>query len=239
MRERPILFSGEMVRAILKGRKTQTRRIVKVQPENVVQDSFGRFGTDNGYSFTGYIECPYGRPGDRLWVRETWADVTRAFQSYDCEDIQNVAFRADGSVYVAGGAYLEKLGDSGIFVKKWKPSIFLPRYASRITLEITSIRVERLQAISEADAMAEGVPVGQRATVPGGKHANCVNCGQHRNQHVGQVRGCFGGTGDIFSTNTYRGGFAFLWDQINGKRASWTSNPWVWVIEFKRAEVTA
>jgi len=247
--ERPILFSGEMVRAILDGRKGMTRRIVKPQPQEhhwsvlpgyeqhallmpTPQGPMARIwhyydGMEDGVR---WIKCPFGKPGNRLWVRETWQ--VRDDKSY----YTKADLKAHRTEHPNCAEIWEKTQPPEAF-PDWRSPIFMPRWASRLTLEITAIRVERLQEITEADARAEGVPDGQRATAPDDKHANCVNCGQHRNQHVGQVRGCFGGTGTIFSTNTYRGGFAFLWDQINGKRASWESNPWVWIVEFKRVEV--
>ena len=135
-KERPILFSGEMVRAILEGRKTQTRRVISKQPlagENV------RYNADNGYVLYGpefmrqFVKCPYGQPSDRLWVRESWA--------------------LDGSRVV----YMADLSRSGQAWVKWKPSIHMRREYSRINLEITGVRVERLQDIKNKDAIAEGV----------------------------------------------------------------------------------
>jgi hypothetical protein len=147
--ERPILFSGPMVRAILDGSKTQTRRVVKPQPE--------KRGDDGGYwipvkavrsmvnvrdtSGTIAEACPYGVPGTRLWVRETW----RVFGGREYEYQQE-----PGSVVYRANDFTEK-GDG------WRPSIFMPRWASRITLEVTAVRVERLQDISHQDALKEGV----------------------------------------------------------------------------------
>ena len=149
MKERPILFSAPMVRAILEGRKTQTRRIVKLRDGSLAEDedipAHGECGglaipapdyvMDFSKTFPQWqkMPCPYGKTGDRLWVRETW-----------CPDFEPYTFkyRADG-------------GES---VGRWHPSIHMPRWASRITLEVVSVRVERLQDISEADAEAEGFP---------------------------------------------------------------------------------
>jgi len=144
MTDRPILFSGAMVRALLAGTKTQTRRVVKKSecwPISAVRatmlESRGSAMAVDAQSRTygPEIKCPYGQPGDRLWVRETWHDASSALHS--C-----ALYRADGGEIYGG---------------KWAPSIHMPRWASRITLEITSVRVERLQDISEADAIAEGV----------------------------------------------------------------------------------
>ena len=151
MNERPILFNAPMVRALLAGTKAQTRRIFK--PDRMTWDANGRYTTyamrGGELSTTGsgpfkpsswLHYCPYGQPGDRLWVRESFARVPTACGS---EDIVFAADYQDGSDRAAGVRYT--------------PSIHMPRWASRITLEITGVRVERLQDISEADAIAEGV----------------------------------------------------------------------------------
>lgn len=179
MKERGIIFSGPMVYAIQEDRKTQTRRIVKPQPdgETVMHVNYG-----HGWSEA--LRCPYGVAGDRLWVRETFALESKSYAG------DKVRYRADGKP--TSGA--------------WRPSIHMPRWASRITLEITGVRVERLQEISEADAKAEGViPTGRRAT-----HKWC--------------------NGEDVS---HRRQFADLWDSLHGKGA-WEQNPWVWVVEFRR-----
>lgn len=136
-RERPILFKGEMVRAILDGRKTQTRRVVKPQPK------YGAFNCDCDWDVYWYendkeihVRCPYGQPVDRLWVRETWTNA---------DGEKDIRYRAEERAICCDALY------------RWRPSIHMPRWASRITLEITSVRVERLQDISEEDAKAEGV----------------------------------------------------------------------------------
>ena len=180
MKERPILFSGSMVRALLDGRKTMTRRVCKELDHTAERLAVEWAST----------HCPYGVPGDRLWVRETWRNGTPMLNGPDLNGA--VAYRAD-------------YPDSGHLIK-WRPSIFMPRRASRITLEIVSVRVERVQDISEADAKAEGV----RQPVPGSWY-----------RHV--KRDC------------YRCGFEALWDSINAKRGyGWDVNPWVWIIEFKQ-----
>lgn len=135
MKERPIIFSGPMVRAILDGRKTQTRRAVKPQPLWVASPGvpFKTMDADP----KGTINCPYGQPGDRLWVRES----IHVMQPRHDGDTGSVLYRADGH---------------GDWIGKWHPSIHMPRWASRITLEVVSVRVERLNGISEKDAKAEG-----------------------------------------------------------------------------------
>lgn len=142
MKERPILFSGSMVRAILEGRKTQTRRIIKPQPipYSGAGDSKrkGHPWMPIGGVFKQSWRCPYGKPGDRLWVRETWA-----YEGTDGSSVLPIQYRADRSDWLE--------------CSKWKPSIYMHRAASRIDLEITGIRAEQIQEITEDDAKAEGV----------------------------------------------------------------------------------
>lgn len=159
MKERPILFSAPMVRAILNGSKTQTRRVVKPQPSPSSDTAF--VGADGIWRFShptlrgpvsheaDDVRCPYGQPGDRLWVRETWAPTVctgvchHAFEDIDPKKSE-IKFKADA--------------DSNTVIGRWRPSIHMPRWASRILLEITDVRVERLLEISEADAQSEGPP---------------------------------------------------------------------------------
>lgn len=157
MKERPILFSAPMVRAILEGRKTQTRRVVKPQPDEyaamqgdqcmLVHDSSPDMHNSE------LIACPYGRPGDQLWVRETWAYVGTGDPGF-------LTFKATYPNCLPHGTENApaNIHDAGY---KWKPSIHMPRRLSRIHLEVTNIRVERLQDCSEADADAEGCPFDQ------------------------------------------------------------------------------
>ena len=213
MTDRPILFSAPMVQAILDGRKTQTRRAVKPQPAGEIR----RVEPDiNHWIDTKYWErqnqkenrgigtrgfaCTYGQPGDRLWVRETWMDLQGTGIEIVTGSRERYAYGAD----TPRGSY----GDDQrkCYGLKWRPSIHMPRAASRITLEITSVRVERLQDISEADAQAEGVTDdGSLVTDLDGKDR--------------------GGTIAAYAT---------LWEVINGV-GSWDDNPWVWVVSFKRA----
>ncbi|HEP8808774.1 TPA: hypothetical protein VDU47_004337 [Pseudomonas aeruginosa] len=220
MKERPILFSGPMVRAILEGRKTVTRRVVKPQPDFLgsMVDPNTPFKTlDAGLHAR--ITCPYGEPGDRLWVRETWTDVNMC-------GAPALAYRADEDIrdLMEEPGFLD---DRGAFnyddprVKpypfacwyaeldqaRWRPSIHMPRWASRILLEITSVRVERLQDISEEQSRAEGVR-------DAGEGFFDVEDSKH------------------FAADP-RESFASLWSSINGE-SSWDANPWVWVVEFKR-----
>jgi hypothetical protein len=218
MKERPIIFSGPMARAILDGRKTQTRRVVKPQPPSI-EAVKAKSGSDYGWyrePKNGHLPfrpvgpvwavrdldanvvskgltCPYGVVGDQLWCRETWTPdhaafypnfpvVYKADSAYDYE-------RENGKVYSDE--------QKAWYPYRWRSPFHMPRRLSRITLEITGVRVERLQAISEADAMAEGMDAKPEPDL---------------------------------SLN--RGRFALLWESINGP-GSWDANPWVWVIEFK------
>lgn len=228
-KERPILFSAPMVRAILDGRKTQTRRVVKPQPE--LRDIAGAFAS---WVFKGGLlypnaaprvlaSCPYGTPGDRLWVRETWEQV------HPCQ-IDDGRFSIKGRagipgppgvkyrvIYRADGEYprvhfgptehpyrercLPNCQRDHLHPEEawngWCPSIHMPRWASRITLEITDVRVQRLLDMTDADAQAEGAEAA-----------------------------------DNMSTKDFR----YLWDSINKKRAPWESNPWVWALTFRRVD---
>jgi len=140
MTEKPILFSAPMVRAIIEGRKTQTRRVIKPQPEKDLDPMTVIAAWDAGFID---VKCPYGRTGDHLWVREQW-QTYKEFDKVRPRDISNQAPVQYPATY------------DGWDSKK-RPSIFMPRWASRITLEITNVRVERLQDISEDDAWAEGL----------------------------------------------------------------------------------
>ncbi|HBM2900103.1 TPA: hypothetical protein LVL13_001305 [Klebsiella oxytoca] len=198
MIERGMIFNAEMVRAILDGRKTQTRRIVKLQP-----DEDGLAKVTNGpwvdTSERNY-RCPFGDVGDRIWGRETWAEAGASAPNLKL-------YRASYPEHVP--SHYENVPPANEI--RWTPSIHMPRWASRILLEITDVRVERLNAISEHDAQAEGV-----AKLRGGFW-----------QHYQP-----GWTQHQLSA---RGSFVTLWKSIYGEE-SWNSNPWVWVIEFKRIE---
>ena len=195
MKERPILFSGPMVKAILDGSKTQTRRGVKQDREGLLDCK----PTPAWDAFWQCVACPYGKPGDRLWVRETWS-ADAWFDGHAPNDIPDSAYIA----YVSGRHAVAWPAAMG----KVRASIHMPRWASRILLEVTDVRVERAQDISEADAQAEGVKV------DGNGHA---------------VRD------DVVNVGGARTAFAELWESINGA-GSWAANPWVWVVEFRRAE---
>lgn len=155
MKERPMLFSGPMVRAILAGNKTQTRRLVKPQPQCFIGSGLPGGWTPAVADGEGMraLKCPYGQPGDRLWVREAFCD--------DWKQSHGIVYRADGGLDA-------DMFDAGC---KWRPSIHMPRLASRITLEIVGVRVKRLQDISEDDTVAEGIPEGEVSPADAGRFA--------------------------------------------------------------------
>ncbi|HBQ4092402.1 TPA: hypothetical protein L7131_001832 [Klebsiella pneumoniae] len=242
MKERGVIFNGEMVRAILHGRKTQTRRIMKPQPEPCPRG--GHWWPSNVFKTMLHVEdemqngkggwgglvgdaCPFGDVGDRIWVRETWGVVSHELD----EDGRIRPWTPDrpatvihempfGNGYYSGHAIYAADGDftwgddDGYEDGRscWKPSIHMPKAASRILLEITDVRVERLNAISEEDARAEGI-------IDGG----CLNCGE--------PEPCECANPEPDATEA----FAYLWQSIYGQE-SWNADPWVWVIEFKRVE---
>ena len=207
MKERPILFNAPMIRAILANTKTQTRRIFK--PDRMTWDANGRYtthamrGGELSTTGSGPFEpsswlhyCPYGQPGgDRLYVRETWA----APHAYD--HLPPRLIPQDARIHYAATE------DRGGLL--WRPSIHMPRWASRITLEITSVRVERLQDISEADAVAEGCKPIRPELVQDGL---IVRPGRSAVEE-----------------------FRLVWEQIHGG-GSWEKNPFVWVVTFRRID---
>lgn len=220
MKVHPIIFSGPMVRSLNDGRKTQTRRVFKfpkwADPEAGLERS-GRLvdpGVRNPSPVGALCEetgcfadvpCPYGTPGDLLWVRET---------TYKW----NGSGTGKSRIYCADGAWID-WGQSPVwhgtcdldsFFGAKTPSIHMPCWASRITLQLTDVRVERVQEISERDARAEGVEL------PGIAHPG------HRNHRM-----------DCLNPESYTQSFATLWDSLNAKRGySWESNPWVWALTF-------
>lgn len=211
VKERPILFSGPMIAAILDGRKTQTRRTAKRLPCDDFTHADRIFDPDAGREFwrlslsdggacqTWNVDCPYGVPGDRLWVRETWAELlfwsddVPVVEKVDAKGSQaHILYRVDcpDFEWQDGDEYPDVRAD-GTPASHWRPSIFMPRWASRLTLEITGVRVERVDSISTEDAIAEG----------------------------------FESAADFWNT------FYVL-----NERAPANTNPWVWVVEFRRVE---
>ncbi len=239
MKERPIPFSTPMVRAILSGTKTQTRRVVKPQPANgwdfetpaalgritsphPKKGRFGAFlrrGVGTDFPEFDLIPCPYGMPGDRLWVRESY----RFLDTFDSDSATRVAERCLDAGYKTPWAPIQYEADrtrrdwqhvgtpphdGPPLVGKLRPNIFMPHWASRILLNVTGVRVERLQDISEADAIAEGI------------------------ERSGECNWCdyldYGYNDFTNARRSYRS----LWESLNGP-SSWDANPWVWVVEFK------
>ena len=210
MKARPILFNNDMVKAILSGNKTQTRRIIQPQPANgwgfetpptlgritspnPKKNKFGVFirrGTNTDFPEMNIVLSPYGQPGDLLYVRETFH-------------------------YCGMGRVVYKSGLTPPDVYKWTPSIHMPRWASRLTLRITDVRVEQLQDISEEDALAEGVE----------RSAWKYSCEPYRNYlHPCMAPG--------HNKSIARSSFMTLWQSINGPD-SWNVNPWLWVVDFE------
>lgn len=226
MKERPVIFNGEMVRAILDGRKTQTRRVMKVQPkpsetrpgdfwfsskklESMVHVS--DFMPCNSpiadcHHFFQEHCCPFGQVGDRLWVREAFGTQVRRDGLGGTGEFR--VYRASNPDAVK---YTTACGKS--VPVKWTPSIHMPRRASRILLEITAVRVERLSSISEEDAISEGIDADRLA-----ESQDNYDCIADHN---------------MTGRPTAKGYFSDLWQSIYGVE-NWLTNPWVWVIEFKR-----
>ena len=269
MKERPIIFSGPMVRAILDGKKTQTRRAIKASgPWDVFEgrdmDPWPLRGPGQGAR----VPCPYGFPGDRLWVREAlWVSECGKWFMHEGDTTRSDVFNEErryihepsageypAARYLIGGwsnqggsvgrggrqrwipafdvTLLEcdtskklepwtgntVVGRETACFRKHKPPIFMPRWASRLTLEVAAVRVERLNDISEADARAEGVQSDTEAL-----------------SALSHLRGADAARAVPSRLRSARDSFRDLWDGINGKRAPWASSPWVWVVEFKRA----
>ncbi|HBU5874094.1 hypothetical protein [Klebsiella pneumoniae] len=231
MTERGMIFNGEMVRAILDGRKTQTRRPVKfpILDRNLGCELAGN-ELAGELSAGNYLNSAFGKPGDRIWVRETWA--TLGNEDGCCIDWEGNLCKGDerSAARIYRASCEQRPGDYGLwsipddaywkphtkehkFEGAWRPSIHMPRWASRILLEITGVRVERLNAISEEDATAEGVP-------PAGSL-------------LPDYPGTFLTPKDDFATAKVA--FQRLWESIYGEE-SWKANGWVWVISFKRVE---
>lgn len=242
---KPILFNDEMVRAILEGRKTQTRRLVKPQPAYPDAWETPMFNRPQ-------FSCPLGQPGDHLWVREAWRigawqlwseavaidyradsfcrrewirigddDGGEAFDKYLKQSIADA--KAAGLSADEDGYYHWKAGESPC---RWRPSIHMPRWASRITLEITDIRCQRLRDISEEDAQAEGVEHYGGWEEPDGE--GFTEGFGFRDYQTDE------------ESYPYRNpctSFKSLWDSIAKPGTLWRDNPWVWAISFQRVVV--
>jgi len=270
MKERPILFSGPMVRAILEGRKTVTRRPVKGsqipkerhdEPDPAFRwSAVGQHDPRWGFLVTGATEaecaqelaragrCPHGKPGDRLWVRESWWQAGENIMTHPEDDegvwsgSNRVHYSADGLPPNEPNRYYPEGLRNGRFsaanpdrIWRHRPSIHMPRWASRILLEITGVRVERLQDISEEQAIAEGcffTNYGRRCG-HGGKGwqevGDCPAPEAHHPQNNGWMWDKT--TSSDQCLGSARWAFGNLWEKTGG---DWDANPWVWVVEFKR-----
>jgi hypothetical protein len=223
--EKPIIFSTDMVKAILEGRKTQTRRVIKPQPpedeyihgpevyEPAIRGKDGELepGTPvyGIYCEEWGIKCPYV-PGMTLWVRETWYYESHMYDPSEGEALYRYVYKADNPDYPV---------DVGVGEHGWKPSIHMPREAARLFLKVTNVRVERLQDISPIEIVAEGIDV-----------PDCRQCVKDYGNPCCRDEESECGLQDDAVIN-----FRELWDSINAKRGyGWDANPWVWVVEFER-----
>ena len=240
MATRPILFSGPMVRAILDGRKSMTRRVVKPQPGagNHI-DCSGSRGWHLWWDVVDSprwdvrqeyapLRCPYGQPGDMLYVRETWGTKRMVSLTQRRAPWDEVVYRAGRQVRASKDAppgnfdtqtwplsWSEDKPDD-----RWRPSIHMPKWAARIWLRVTDVRVERLQEITEMDAKAEGF---EDTEVVGHSTA-------------GRPFGDGFTMGPLTEWTSASGNFARLWEALNAKRGyGWDANPWVWVVSFERS----
>lgn len=234
MKERPILFSGPMVRALLDGRKTQTRRIVKFP---LIDKNMGceLAGCElAGSQEDSRANCPYGHPRQRLWVKETHSKIlTSANPKVDYVVFPGAV--GGGQQWSDGQFFPAPLGEyaKGAFDRiKWRPSIFMFRRHSRLLLEIVDVRVERLQNITDEDAKAEGIDFFDDFM------GNDYSGKQYKN-YLFETSSPKRGTKTTDDANRILGfkspvdSYRTLWDSINGP-GSWALNPWVWVLQFKR-----
>lgn len=225
MSEAPILFSGAMIKAIFAGTKTQTRRVLNLPTMAILGAHGNRPGRDLPAIATeaweaGLIRCPYATldplghhvSGD-LWVRETWRRSGK-----DLPDGIEYQAHAELRYFTFDAASRKARKQAKLIARskgEWRPSIFMPRWASRLTLVVSSVRIERLQNITEADAKAEGV--------------------QPFGSHMGSDQRIIGTSDKTHGTHPYTLAYACLWDEINGDRegCSWKENPLVWVVTFR------
>jgi hypothetical protein len=229
IKERPILFSAPMVRAILEGRKTVTRRVCKPQPSANAHTTCASGNPMGAWWETGkdINRCPHGKPGDRLWVRETFGMQVRQYGGGAGEHIVYRATNPD-AIYC-------KSAEGQEYPVKWKPSIHMPRHSSRILLEITDVRVERLQDISEEQAQAEGcffTDYGRKCGHTGSGWTEVGDCPAPEAHHPlrnGWMWDKTSSPNECLGTATWA--FANLWQKTGG---DWDANPWVWVVEFKQ-----
>ena len=252
MKERPILMSAPMVRALLDGRKTQTRRALKPQPKpygTFADHTIWRFAPDKQTSIEASANvaplmwlpfCPFGTIGDQLWVRESFSALRIQGTGVSCKvaEADYVVFADRGQKYRSDGAYFPPLKEylpGANANRKYSPSIHLPRWASRLTLKITDVRVERLNDISVEDAIVEGVEF----RIPPGALTQNIEFppdfatrtkAQQDAWIEGQARATYFARCHA-NANALRA-FEALWKEINGPD-SWQENPWVWAVSFE------
>ena len=240
MKERPIIFTGESVRAILAGKKTQTRRLITPQPTTYGGPTGPMVGHKKlggqfaerlfGRCMAQIVSSPYGGAGDHLWVKESWkSSEYTCDEDHQPEDHHCSKHCKQTYVYYAATprvgyrpvpdreriVYLDESSPlTEWYTKEWRTPLFMPRWASRLSLEVAEVRVERLQAIAEADAIAEGM-------------APYVLGNWSPEQALT--------SGERIIDSPYRAAYAVAWDEINDRRATWKSNLWVWVLSFKVA----
>ena len=230
-KEGPILFSAPMVRAILAGTKTQTRRVAKLNAAGRVK----QIGGARNWHLSdpdAVLACPYGQPGDRLWVRETFKPIASGELKNGYGEVRyGFAYQADGAArwnerqtIIRDLTCQPLTGPMQFHPVPWKPSIHMPRWASRITLEIVSVRVDRLNDISDDDAADEGI---EYLSTPTGGDDYMTFWRDYSRTHE-QADGH-----PFFDDGHERDSFRTLWESINGP-GSWAANPWVWVVEFRR-----
>lgn len=226
-KERPILFSPSMVRAILDGHKTQTRRCLKESWQLLPFEK-------PAYVHDALEKCPYGVPGDRLWAREAWSTHAN-FDHLNGTELGNEAMKAGWKKPWAPVAYMadgtrenwDTFGGNSAPLGRYRHARFMPRWASRITLEITDVRVRRLQDISGEDAIAEGVEP-NKMTAEDIADIQISDSAPHIKELARLL-----GPGQFGTKFAYQ----MLWDSINGKKHPWSSNPWVWVLGFKKVTI--
>lgn len=231
MIERPILFSGPLVVAILDGLKDVTRRLIPMQDPSRARllscvDGVAMFGDtipDDPVPLR--VQCRYGKPGDRLWIRESFFCNLK---DHPPDDYPIIHYRADMSEHYTDGRTVSPRYGTSVHRGPWKPSIHMPRWASRILLEVVSVRVERLQDITAAEVRREGIelPVSTHDCPPGKGHP-CVRVLDNPFEKRGPLS-------DWTEDDFWRCEFACTWEAINGKRSPWRRNDWVWRVEFRR-----